>query len=236
MVPAVRRYYQLTTRIGSEKQTTPEFLSSMTNPSERWVKPGYEHRVPRTADEFAASWKTSLQNKELSNELAAYTKKHGARNRFEEFQISRRAQQSRWQRRASPYMRSYVEQIMLTLWRSWRRLKADPGFTIASIVFNVIMALILGTLFFDLEDDTSTFHYRAGALYFSLVFNAFASQLEVKYTNMTSAYPLRAKHIGIGPNGVLRASNSPKAQVLRLLPPVRPSHRWLRGGAAAENS
>jgi ATP-binding cassette, subfamily G (WHITE), member 2, PDR len=41
------------------RQTTPDFLTSMTAPSERVVRPGFENRVPRTAQDFYEAWKNS---------------------------------------------------------------------------------------------------------------------------------------------------------------------------------
>jgi ABC-type multidrug transport system permease subunit len=58
-------------------------------------------------------------------------------------------------------------------------LLADQGFTIASLLFNLIMALILGSMFYNLKEDTTSFYYRGGIIFFSLMLNAFASQLEV---------------------------------------------------------
>ncbi|KAK9350882.1 P-loop containing nucleoside triphosphate hydrolase protein [Lipomyces doorenjongii] len=40
-----------------DRQTTADFLTSLTSPSERVVKPDYENRVPRTPDEFVTAWK-----------------------------------------------------------------------------------------------------------------------------------------------------------------------------------
>ncbi|EEB87302.1 hypothetical protein MPER_15408, partial [Moniliophthora perniciosa FA553] len=31
-----------------ERQTTADFLTSLTNPAERRARPGFEHKVPRT--------------------------------------------------------------------------------------------------------------------------------------------------------------------------------------------
>ncbi|EGY19379.1 opaque-specific ABC transporter CDR3 [Verticillium dahliae VdLs.17] len=63
--------------------------------------------------------------------------------------------------------------------RGWNRLLADPYFTIAQLFFNLIMALILGSMFYNLKEDTSSFYYRGGIIFFALLLNAFASQLEV---------------------------------------------------------
>lgn len=54
------------------RQTTADFLTSLTNPSEREVRPGFESRVPRTADEFAKAWQASNDRKELLQEIEAF--------------------------------------------------------------------------------------------------------------------------------------------------------------------
>lgn len=165
---------------GPDRQTTPDFLTSMTSPQERRPKPGFENIVPRTPDEFADRWQVSKQRQDLLREIGEYEQKHPAEERMPEYLMSRRAEQAKVQRAKSPYTISYAQQVSLTVWRAYRRLRADPGFTIASLLFNVIMALILGSMFYGLKDNTSTFYYRGGLIFFSLLFNAFASQLEVR--------------------------------------------------------
>ncbi|KAM5361174.1 hypothetical protein ACJZ2D_013256 [Fusarium nematophilum] len=162
-----------------DRQTTPDFLTSMTSPQERRVRPGFEHAAPRTPDEFAERWQASEQRKHLLRELSEYEQSHPREERLAEYKSSRRAEQFSSQRSKSPYTISYSHQVSLTLWRSWRRLLADPGFTIASLLFNLVMALVLGSMFYNLKGDSSTFYYRGGVIFFALLFNAFSSQLEV---------------------------------------------------------
>lgn len=162
-----------------DRQTVADFLTSMTSPRERLVRPGFEHSVPRTPMDFAQRWFGSKQRLDLIREVAVYEKNHPLQKRMSEYQRSCQLEQARTQRAGSPYIISYVQQVMLTFWRAWHRLLADPGFTIASLLFNLIMALILGSMFYNLKQDTSSFYYRGGIIFFSLMFNAFASQLEV---------------------------------------------------------
>ncbi|KAK8065185.1 hypothetical protein PG997_011932 [Apiospora hydei] len=151
-----------------DRQTTPDFLTSMTSPNQRRIAPGYEDRAPE-----------SRLRKVLLAELADYELKHPTDERLAEFKKSRHDEQATSQPAPSPYNISYAAQVSLNLWRGWRRLLADPAYTIASLVFQIIMALMLGSMFFRLKEDTSTFYYRGGTIFFSLLFNAFASQLEV---------------------------------------------------------
>ncbi|KAM0310038.1 hypothetical protein ACHAPQ_012528, partial [Fusarium lateritium] len=127
-----------------DRQTTPDFLTSMTSSQERRVRPGFERTAPRTPEEFTERWQASDHRTQLLRELAAYEDSHPRAERLAEYKTSRRAEQFKNQRSNSPYTISYVAQIKLTLWRGWRRLLADPGFTIASLIFNLIMALVLG--------------------------------------------------------------------------------------------
>ena len=166
---------------GPDRQTTPDFLTSVTSPHERRVKPGFEHKVPRKPAEFAERWRASPIRQALQQELAAYEKTHPPQERLSDYQNSRRSEQAKSQRQRSPYTISYAQQVALTSWRAYRRVLADPDFTIASLLFNLIMALILGSMFYNLKPDSSSFYYRGGLIFFSLLFNAFASQLEVKH-------------------------------------------------------
>jgi ATP-binding cassette subfamily G (WHITE) protein 2 (PDR) len=50
------------------RQTTGDFLTSVTNPTERKVRNGFEKKVPRTPDEFERYWKDSPQYKEMLEE------------------------------------------------------------------------------------------------------------------------------------------------------------------------
>lgn len=180
----------------------------MTSTEERRVRPGFEELVPRSPDEFAERWRLSGQRKRLLVEVASYEQKHPPEMRMAEYNRSRRAEQAKQQRAKSAYTISYPQQISLTLWRAYRRLLADPGFTIASLLFNVVMALILGSMFYNLKPDTSSFYYRGGLIFFSLLFNAFASQLEVSQSQTTHFYLVRQLHInlaGIGLDNLCRA-------------------------------
>jgi ATP-binding cassette subfamily G (WHITE) protein 2 (PDR) len=79
-----------------ERQTVPDFLTSLTSPSERVVRSGFESKVPRTPEEFAAAWRASQEYAQLQQDLKQYDERFpiGGKS-LEAFQISRRAQQSK---------------------------------------------------------------------------------------------------------------------------------------------
>lgn len=76
----------------------------MTNPAERKPRPGFEHIVPKTADEFAKAWKSSDDHKKLLQEIDEFDREFpvgGAS--LSEFKASRKAQKAKGMRSKSPY-------------------------------------------------------------------------------------------------------------------------------------
>jgi hypothetical protein len=78
------------------RQTTGDFLTSLTNPSERIIAEGFENRVPRTADEFARVWKESTEYQALLKDIAAYNADFPLGGEaLSKFRTSRQLQQSK---------------------------------------------------------------------------------------------------------------------------------------------
>ncbi|KAI1469035.1 ABC transporter ABCl1 [Daldinia caldariorum] len=175
------------------RQTTPDFLTSMTSPGERVVRPGFEGRVPRTPDEFAKAWKESANYEALQAEIEQYKQEHPLNGPdAEAFRASKRAQQAAGQRPKSPYTMSFYQQIMLCLWRGWQRLIGDPSLTIGSLIGNFVMALIIGSVFYNMQPNTSSFYQRGALLFFACLMNAFSSALEI--LTLYAQRPIVEKH------------------------------------------
>lgn len=58
------------------RQTTADFLTSLTSPTERRVKAGWEGKVPRTPAEFAQRWQSSQEFGCLLQEIDTFDKEH----------------------------------------------------------------------------------------------------------------------------------------------------------------
>jgi ATP-binding cassette subfamily G (WHITE) protein 2 (PDR) len=143
------------------RQTTADFLTSLTSPSERLIRPGFEGQTPQTAEDFAAAWKRSTDYTQLLEDIAAYNERYpiGGRS-VADFTASRSLQQAKNQyiypntclenvltlprRVQSPFTLSIGQQIMLCVERGFQRLKGDASVTISNIVANSILALVVG--------------------------------------------------------------------------------------------
>ncbi|KAF5025555.1 hypothetical protein F66182_2363 [Fusarium sp. NRRL 66182] len=163
-----------------DRQTTPDFLTSMTAPSERVIRPGFENKAPRTPDEFAARWKESREYQILKAEIETYKSLHPLNgSSADAFRENKHSSQAKGQRLKSPYTLTYMQQVNLCLWRGWKRLMGAPYVTIFSLIANTITALIASSLFYNIQPTTGDFFKRGAVLFLAVLSNAFASALEI---------------------------------------------------------
>jgi ABC-type multidrug transport system ATPase subunit len=176
-----------------ERQTTADFLTSLTSPLEREVRPGFERSTPKTPDEFAKVWLESEDRKELLRDIEEFEKQHPVGGEhLETFKTARRAQQARGQRLKSPYTLSIPMQVKLCVGRGFQRLKGDWSISVFSVAANTTMALIISSVFFNLEDNSSTFFSKGALLFFAILMNAFSSALEI--LTLFAQRPIVEKH------------------------------------------
>jgi len=176
-----------------DRQTDSDFLTSMTSAQERVVREGFENQVPRTPEEFAARWKNSPERAQLLKDIEIYNQENPiGGEQAQKFLDSRRAQQAKHARRKSPYTLSYTQQIKLCLWRGFMRLKGDPSLTFTQLFGNIIMALIIGSVFYNMEKTTDSFFQRGAVLFFAVLMNAFGSALEI--LTLYAQRPIVEKH------------------------------------------
>ncbi|KAL5337371.1 ABC-2 type transporter-domain-containing protein [Aspergillus crustosus] len=162
------------------RQTTADFLTSLTSPSERRVRPGYEDKVPRSPVEFAQRWRNSPECGRLLQEIEVFDQEHSIGGEsFEKFGEARRLMQSNQQRAGSPYTLSIWQQVSLCLSRGFQRLRGDASLTLSALFGNFFISLIIGSVFYDLPQDTSSFFGRGVLLFYAVLLNAFSSALEI---------------------------------------------------------
>ncbi|KAJ9490393.1 hypothetical protein VN97_g2891 [Penicillium thymicola] len=177
------------------RQTTGDFLTSITNAQERQAKPGMENRVPRTPEDFEAAWLKSPEYKQLLNETAEYEGQNPVGHdapAVADFQEWKRGAQAKHTRPKSPYIISVPMQIKLNTVRAYQRLWNDATATISTIVTNIIMALIIGSVFYGTPDATAGFTSKGATLFFAVLLNALTAMAEIN--SLYSQRPIVEKH------------------------------------------
>ncbi|KAF2675667.1 hypothetical protein K458DRAFT_471249 [Lentithecium fluviatile CBS 122367] len=141
------------------RATTADFLTSLTSPTEQIVQKGYEHRVPRSAEQFAQVWRSSSEYRSTTEDI----------NRFN---------------RAFPLLSrvfsvSTYRQINGNLHRAFARIINNPVPTVSGIVGNAIAGVILGSVFNRLPSTTESLQPRSILLFYSIMINACTPAFEV---------------------------------------------------------
>jgi ATP-binding cassette subfamily G (WHITE) protein 2 (PDR) len=162
------------------RQTTGDFLTSVTNPAERKVREGYEKKVPRTPDEFEKYWKESSHCRALKQEIAEHEEEFPMGGKtLEDFQASKKSTQAKHIRPESPYTVSIPMQIKYCTKRAYQRLWNDKTSTVTTIIGQIIMALIIGSIFYGTPNSTASFFQKGGVLFFAVLLNALIAISEI---------------------------------------------------------
>lgn len=175
------------------RQTTADFLTSLTSPTEREIRKGFEGRVPNTPDEFAARWQESAERKALIAEIDAFQAEHPlGGEKSKTFIESRQKEKAKGTRDSSPYTLTYIMQIKLCFWRGVKRLQGDMSNTLSAVIGNICLSLIVSSMFYNMKADTDSFYQRSTLLFFAVLMNAFASVLEIQ--TLWGQRPIVEKH------------------------------------------
>ena len=189
---AAKSYFEEMGWCCPQRQTTADFLTSVTNHQERRPRHGFESLVPRTPEEFQRHWYVSQDYKTLLAEIEQH--EHGLSDHVaaEEFRTSRRAAQAHQLRVKSPYLVSIPMQIKACITRAYQRLLNDKASTLTVVLGQVIMALVVGSIFFGMQDDTNSFFAKGSTLFFATLLNALIAVTEIN--SLYQQRPIVEKH------------------------------------------
>ncbi|KAF2022234.1 hypothetical protein BU24DRAFT_471381 [Aaosphaeria arxii CBS 175.79] len=158
--------------------TTADFLTSITNPSERTPRVGWENKVPRTATEFAQHWLQSAEYQSLSRSIDVFN----ARNPPDGPQS----------RHLDSRSISQLVQIQSRIARGLLRLRNNFTPVVAGVVANTIIAIVTGSVFYNLPSTTASFQQRSILLFFAVLVNGCTPTFEV--LTMWAQRPIVEKH------------------------------------------
>ncbi|OAP57126.1 hypothetical protein AYL99_07863 [Fonsecaea erecta] len=178
-VDSARAYFQKMGWYCPPRQTTPDFLTSVTNPSERQLRPDCTDRVPQTATEFEQYWLESEEYHACMAEIAQYEEDTKGNGRLQELQAAHHAAQSHHTRDSSPFLISVWMQIRLCMKRSSQLLWNDRASTVTLAIGRVILALIVGSIYFGPPDTTASLQSRGSVIFLATLMNALMAVTEI---------------------------------------------------------
>lgn len=176
---AARTYFEEMGWYCPRRQTTGDFLTAVTNHLSRKPRQGYEGRVPRTPADFEKYWHASREYKALQEDIEQHEKETSSNAAAAEFKASRRAMQVPYMWSKSPYIVSIPMQIRICTKRAYQRLWNDKVSTLTVVIGQVIMALIVGSVFYGTPNNTNGFFARGSTLFFATLLSALIAVTEI---------------------------------------------------------
>ncbi|KAL4955523.1 ABC-2 type transporter-domain-containing protein [Aspergillus filifer] len=164
--------------------TTPDFLTSVSDPNARRVRQGWEDRIPRSAEDFQRAYSKSEDFKENLRDIEDY-----------EHELKEHEAEREEARRKAPkknYTVPFQEQVWILTKRQFQIMYGDKPTLFGKWAILTFQALIIGSLFYNLQPNSGGTFTRGGVMFFVLLFNALLALSEL--TDVFTHRPVMLKH------------------------------------------
>jgi ATP-binding cassette subfamily G (WHITE) protein 2 (SNQ2) len=153
------------------RQTTPEFLTAVTDPLARVFREGVDkNQVPQTADEFQEYWINSPEYAALEKLVDEKIENANANHTDQTFKDVTIAEKQKWTPKKSPYIVNYFQQLKLCSKRRLQNIFNNKAYTLTLVAAAVIQSLIIGSLYYNTSSETLGAFSRGGILFFSCLY------------------------------------------------------------------
>ena len=155
-----------------ERQTTADFLTAVTDPTERRFRDDCERKTPKTPEELERAYQNSEAYKNVLRDVEDYERylKETGYSDAKEFEETVHEGKSKRVPNKSNYTVPFWKQVYACTLREFWLLIGDTT-TLYTLFFIIISnAFIVGSLFYGESLDTAGAFPRGGALFFSILF------------------------------------------------------------------
>lgn len=168
-----------------------DFLTGITVPTERLIQPGHEATFPRTATAVREIYHKSPTYPQMISEYE-YPGSEEARVNTEGFKQRVALEKHKGLAGKSPLTVGFPVQVRACVARQYQIIWGDKSTFFIKQISTVVQAVIIGSLFYGAPDDSSGLFIKAGALFFSVLFNSLMAMSEV--TDSFTGRPILTKH------------------------------------------
>ncbi|KAK4125191.1 hypothetical protein N657DRAFT_569796 [Parathielavia appendiculata] len=167
-----RKYFEDLGFYAPPRQTTPDFLTSICDPTSRQFRPGWEDRCPKTAEELEKAFRESAAYQKLLADVQDFEQHLEKTGHADVQQFKESVQQQKSKRVASgsnytiPFWKQVLACALRELWLIWGN-KTELYSKYFTIISN---GLIVGSLFYDTPSSTAGAFLRGGVVFFAVIF------------------------------------------------------------------
>ncbi|KAH9813379.1 ABC-2 type transporter-domain-containing protein [Melampsora americana] len=180
----------------AQAQPAADFLCAVTDPETCRIRDGYQDRVPRSPIDFVKAYEHSKQYNTLKHEMIEYESLYPSSGPAHHVLHANRAKKDGWTANASPYTVNYFRQVAYLVLRQWALIRADIRPYMTKTIVNVMLSLIIGSLFYQLPATTEAAFTRGSVLFLSILFNGYLQLSEL--ANTLAGRPIVQRHRRFG--------------------------------------
>ncbi|RYP73539.1 hypothetical protein DL771_003578 [Monosporascus sp. 5C6A] len=188
-----RSYFEGLGFLPRPRQTTPDYVTGCTDEFERDYSEGFSpSNAPHSPETLAEAFQKSVYAERLANEMKEYkTRLQEESDKHQDFKTAV-LESKRSGAKRSVYSVGFHLQVWALMKRQFvLKMQDKLGLTL-SWIRAIVIAIVLGTLYFDLGETSASAFSKGGLLFISLLFNAFQAFSELGST-MTGR-PIVNKH------------------------------------------
>ena len=157
-----------------ERQTTADFLTAVTDPTERQFREGCENSAPKTPEDLEKAFRSSKAYQKIQKEIATYEEELKRTDYIDakEFEgaVAESKSNSKLKSKKSPFTVSFVRQVLACTKREFWLTWGDKTTLYTKFFIIISNGLIVGSLFYGQSMDTSGAFTRSGTAFFSILF------------------------------------------------------------------
>ncbi|CAG8950647.1 hypothetical protein HYFRA_00002856 [Hymenoscyphus fraxineus] len=167
-----KRYFEDLGYHCPDRKTTPDFLTSITDPEERKFRDGFEGPIPKGPIELEKAFKESESYKNVLLDIESYETMLRESDHADAREFKQTVEEGKSKRvsNTSPYTVSFVRQVLACTKREFWLTWGDKTSLYTKFFVIISNALIFGSLFYGQTADTMGTFSRGGTLFFSILF------------------------------------------------------------------
>jgi ATP-binding cassette subfamily G (WHITE) protein 2 (SNQ2) len=158
------------------RQTLADFLTSVTSPSQRQFRDGAQDQSPKGSEALEKVFRQSDQFESISKQIKAFQSemcsspqpisKGNGENPFKATSATRK---SRYVPTSSSYNTTFALQVRLCVQREWSQLKQHLYPIYVRLAIVMIVAFLLGSMFYDMPQDSQGIYSRGGFTFYASI-------------------------------------------------------------------
>ncbi|KAK2736327.1 hypothetical protein FQN55_001713 [Onygenales sp. PD_40] len=165
--------------------TTADFLTSVTEPHARRIKEGWESRVPRSSEQFQEAYRNSEAYKAARQDVEEFEQETKGQAKEREAAMSTATKRKN-------FTIPFHQQVIALSHRQFLIMVGDKQSLLGKWSVILFLALIVGSLFYDLPDNSRGVFTRGGVMFFIILFNTLLALAEL--TSSFAERPILLKH------------------------------------------